>query len=96
MALKETVLPEIALHGNALSPALAELSRFHIRELTIKLDELYLVASRIMYAPENLLDTFNKDIHGVDNRLNTLLGKDQAVWLSFAPCLKQARNESIH
>jgi hypothetical protein len=96
MALKETVLPEIALHGNALSPALAELSRFHIRELTIKLDELYLVASRIMYAPENLLDTFNKDIHGVDNRLNTLLGKEQVEWLSFTPCLKQARNESIH
>lgn len=96
MALKETVLPEIALHGNALSPALAELSRFHVLEMTIKLEELYLVASRIMYTPENLLDTYNKDIHGADSRLNTLLGKNQPEWLSFTPCLKQARNESIN
>jgi len=96
MALKETVLPEIALHGNALSPALAELSRFHVREMTITLEELYLVASRIMYAPENLLDIYNKDIHGADNRLNNLLGSDQSEWLSFAPCLQQARHEIIN
>ena len=93
-ALQDSVQPEIALHANALSPTLAELSTFHIRELTDVLEQLYLVASSIMYTPERLLDTYNKDIHGVDKRLGALLGTEHSEWLSFDPCVQQARAKS--
>ena len=95
-AVKESVLPEITLHANALSPDLAELSRFHVRELTILLEELYLVASQVMFSPENLLDGYNKDIQGSGKRLNSLLATDQDEWLSFQSCLRQARQDAIN
>lgn len=95
-AVKDSVLPEIDLHANALSPDLAELSRFHVRELTILLEEYYLVASQVMFAPENLLDTYNKDIEGTGRRLNELLASNQPEWLTFESCLNQARHDAIN
>jgi len=88
--LNDEVLPPIIGHARALDANKAELSRYHLRETGAALEVLYLAASRVMYAPENLLATYVKDLHGVEDRIRKLLGSDKAGWLSFEPCLKQA------
>ena len=59
--------------------------------MTHLLEEVHLVASSIMYAPENLLDGYNKDLYAVDRRLSKLLVDEHSAWVSFDSCLQQAR-----